>query len=221
MDDLTIERIDAGLGHLRNAALYFRELRNQYSSRLENLKTSGDLNTTVLHVVGTSEEGDPQLESLCMAQGQYAYVLKAKSIGKSVMLCVVLEKQAADMYKAIMEETKKTNGYFPSGLEKHFELQCYLLSLETLHYYGEYLLSNEEANGGNLYKVGGMIDVRLMMSFDRRTCVWRRRSSSTASTPSTATRSKLVRYWIWCARTAASTTKCTALMFLSRGEFDS
>ena len=51
---MTIERITACIDHLRNAALYFRELRNQYSSRLENLKTSGDLNSQVLQVVRKS-----------------------------------------------------------------------------------------------------------------------------------------------------------------------
>ena len=66
------------------------------------------------------------------------------------------------LYKGVMECAKKCPRYFPSGLEKHFELECYLLSIETLHYYGMQLMAKPEENSGVLYKLGGMIDVHAM-----------------------------------------------------------
>lgn len=109
-------------------------------------------------------------------------------------LYVVLLKRAADLYKTIMDLAKKTKGYFPSGLEKHFELQYNLLSLQTLHYYGMQLMENSETNGGNLYKLGGRIDVSMEVLIESRTYVWRRKSFSTASTLNTVTSCKLAMY---------------------------
>ena len=40
--------------------------------------------------------------------------------------------------------------------------RCYLLSIETLHYYGMQLMAKPEENSGVLYKLGGMIDVHAM-----------------------------------------------------------
>ncbi len=90
------------------------------------------------------------------------FYLKAKEKGLPCAAFVILEKRAADLYKGVMECAKKCPRYFPSGLEKHFELECYLLSIETLHYYGMQLMAKPEENSGVLYKLGGMIDVHAM-----------------------------------------------------------
>ena len=148
VEELTLERITTCIENLRCAALYFRELRNQYSTRLETLKPSEDLKASVLQT----------LETLCFAEGQYVFYLKAKEKGLPCAAFVILEKRAADLYKGVMECAKKCPRYFPSGLEKHFELECYLLSIETLHYYGMQLMAKPEENSGVLYKLGGMID---------------------------------------------------------------
>lgn len=57
-----------------------------------------------------------------------------------------------------MSLAKESGGFFPAGLVKHFELQSCLASIAALHFEGQALATNEEANAGLLYRYADILD---------------------------------------------------------------
>ena len=146
-EECVVQAIDA----LRNAALYFSQLANEYSTRLLPMKVTGDLSSQALKT----------LKDVCIAQGQQMYYVKATVRNLSSAALLSLLKVASDDFNEVAEEAKKCDRYFPKPLIKHFELQSMLAAIMTFHYRGEVILKDEstiEQNAGELYCLAGAIE---------------------------------------------------------------
>ena len=99
-----------------------------------------------------------RFKSLCLAQTQHTYFLKAKASKLTNAALARLQSCTAELYKETMTFAKESGSFFPSGLVKHFELQSCLASIAALHFEGQALAANEESNAGILYRYGDILE---------------------------------------------------------------
>lgn len=104
--------------------------------------------------------GIPQIQfkSLCLAQAQHTYFLKAKASKLTNAAFARLQSCTAELYKDTMAFAQESRGFFPAGLVKHFELQSCLASIAALHFEGQALAGNEEENAGLLYRYADVLE---------------------------------------------------------------